>query len=314
RTAVGTAVLFRLEEYKLPEYKVSVHTPEENGRKKIFRLGDRIEATIQAEYYFGGPVANASVEVVVYQNPLYRYWHQPREYQWYYEDIDPRNYSVRQGYAILKRETLKTDAMGRAVVSFDSVRAGQDLEYAIEARVTDSSRREVVGSDVVRVTSQRYYVYPRARHYLYHPKDKIQIDLKALDANEQPVSVEGRVSVTREIWYEVWLDPSGREVKGQELETLQRRGAFPPSTGPNSQGWRLKFRGYEHEDVTSQTLKTDEKGEAEFSFIPSKTGYYRILWTSSEKGSAPISGETAVWVAASGTTDVGYRYGAVQII
>ncbi|HET7625816.1 MAG TPA: MG2 domain-containing protein, partial [Verrucomicrobiae bacterium] len=41
---IGNATLFRLEEYKLPEFKVTVQTPEENGRKKIFRLGDEVEA------------------------------------------------------------------------------------------------------------------------------------------------------------------------------------------------------------------------------------------------------------------------------
>src|SRR5207245_5039457 len=34
---IGNATLFRLEEYKLPEFKVTVQTPEENGRKKAFR-------------------------------------------------------------------------------------------------------------------------------------------------------------------------------------------------------------------------------------------------------------------------------------
>src|SRR5262249_43959178 len=60
---IGHATLFRLEEYKLPEFQVSVQTPEENGRKKAFRLGEKVEANIQADYYFGGPVANATVEV-----------------------------------------------------------------------------------------------------------------------------------------------------------------------------------------------------------------------------------------------------------
>jgi len=75
---IGQATLFRLEEYKLPEFKVSVQTPEESGtgvppvsppRKKAFRVGEKVEVTIQADYYFGGPVANASVEVIVNQNP-----------------------------------------------------------------------------------------------------------------------------------------------------------------------------------------------------------------------------------------------------
>src|SRR4030095_7580266 len=56
----GSAKLFRLEEYKLPEFKVAVKTPEQDGKKKAFRLGEKVEVEIQADYYFGGPVTNAS--------------------------------------------------------------------------------------------------------------------------------------------------------------------------------------------------------------------------------------------------------------
>ena len=42
---VGAAMLFRLEEYRLPEFRVSVATPEdENGAPRIFRPGDAIVA------------------------------------------------------------------------------------------------------------------------------------------------------------------------------------------------------------------------------------------------------------------------------
>ena len=85
--SIGNATLFRLEEYKLPEFKVAVKTPEENGKKKAFRLGEKVEVNIQADYYFGGPVSNAAVEVVVYQNPFYHYWYPRRDYPWYYDDL-----------------------------------------------------------------------------------------------------------------------------------------------------------------------------------------------------------------------------------
>ena len=56
------------------------------------------------------------------------------------------------------------------------------------------------------------------------------VDIKALDANEQPVTTEGTVKVTRDYWWEVWLDPTGREVKGEELRLLRAgAGAFPPA-------------------------------------------------------------------------------------
>jgi alpha-2-macroglobulin len=313
RQAIGSARLFRLEEYKLPEFKVSVTTPEEGGKKQAFRLGERVDVNVQADYYFGGAVSNATVEVLVYQNPFYHYWRQPRDYGWYYEDLAPQYRSYGRGQ-IVKRETLKTDAAGKATLRFDTPRnAQQDFEYIIEARVTDASRREIVGSSNVRVTRQRYYVYPRARHYIHRPQDKVSIDFKTMDANEQPIQVEGQIKVTRDYWYEIWLDPNGREVKGDELKRLRERNPFPPPVVPGTKPWQLKFQGYEHDDILTQGVKTNAQGEAEFNFTPEREGYYRIAWSSDDKG-APIRSDTAVWVATGRSTELGYRHGGLEII
>lgn len=322
--SIGSAALFRLEEYKLPEFKVAVKTPEENGQKKSFRLGEKVEVSIQADYYFGGPVSNAAVEVVVYQNPFYHYWSPPHAYPWYYDDSERqrRYYYGGQGQ-IVKRETLKTDATGKAVLTFDTPRENynQDFEYRIEARVTDSSRREITASNNVRVTRQRYYVYPHPAQNLYRPKDKVTVDIKALDANDQPVVTEGTVKVTRDYWYEVWLDPNGREVAGEELRLARERAAsFPPPPVKGQRPWQLKFRGYQHDDVLTQTVKTDSDGAAQLNFTPERDGYYRIAWQSNQGSDRrnrflpPIKAETAVFVATSASTELGYRPGGVEII
>ena len=331
---LGSAKLFRLEEYKLPEFKVAVKTPEENGKKKSFRLGEKVEVNIQADYYFGGPVSNAAVEVVVYQNAFYHYWYPHRDYAWYYDDLERqgRQYYGSQGQ-VIKRETIKTDATGKATLVFDTPRENynQDFEYRIEARVTDSSRREIIATDNVRVTRQRYYVYPRAERNIYRPKDKVTVDIKALDANEQPVTTEGTVKVTRDYWWEVWLDPNGREVKGEELRLLQEkfRGAFPPPVTKGQKPWRLKFRGYQHDDILTQALKTDAEGSAQLQFTAEREGYYRVAWESSQSSQAlpgslgvarrdrflpPIKAETSVFVATNATTELGYRHDGVEII
>src|SRR5205085_4305800 len=308
---IGSAVLFRLEEYKLPEFKVAVKTPEENGQKKAFRLGEKVEVNIQADYYFGGPVTNAAVEVVVYQNPFYHYWSPPHDDPWYYDDIErQQRYYGGQGQ-VVKRETLKTDAMGRAVLTFETPRENynQDFGYRIEARVTDSSRREIVASDNVRVTRQRYYVYPRPAQNIYRPQDKVTVDIKALDANEQPVVTDGTVKVTRDYWYEVWLDPNGREVKGDELRLSRERAAnFPPTVAKGQRPWQLKFRGYQHDAVLTQTVKTDADGAAPLNFTPVRDGYYRIAWQSRQgterrnRFLPRTKAETAVLVATNGAT------------
>lgn len=304
---IGGATLFRLEEYKLPEYQVTVQTPEENGKKKTFRLGENVEVNIQADYYFGGAVSNATVQVVVYQNPYYRWWAPYREYSWYYEDFDNpyRNYYGRG--PVIKQDTIKTDATGKATITFETPRdSQQDYEYKIEARVTDASRREITGEATVRVTRQRYYVYANPKNYLYKPQDQVHIDLKSLDANDQPLSVEGVVKVTRDTWYQIWIDPQGKE---RRVGTGDR-----DIVPPDNKDWRLKFEGYEHEDVLTRPAKTDAEGNAEFNFTPQTEGYYRVAWSSQDPASAPVQAETAVWVATNATTDLGYRSGGLQII
>jgi uncharacterized protein YfaS (alpha-2-macroglobulin family)/tetratricopeptide (TPR) repeat protein len=322
---IGGARLFRLEEYKLPEFKVAVKTPEENGRKKAFRSGEKVEVEVQADYYFGGPVSNAAVEVVVYQNPFYHYWFPRRDYPWYYDDLQQQRWRYYGGRGPeIKRETIKTDSTGKAKLSFDTPRENynQDYQFTIEARVVDSSRREIVAQDTVRVTHQRYYVYPRPAQNIYRPKDKVTVDIKAIDANEQPIQTEGRVKVTRDYWWEVWLDPRGREVQGEELKQLrQRSDVFPPAPPRGTRPWQLKFRGYQHEDIVTQTVTTDAEGEAQLSFTPEKEGYYRVAWQSSQGADPkrdrflpPIKAEAYVWVATNATTELGYRHGGLELI
>ena len=321
---IGSATLFRLEEYKLPEFKVAVKTPEQDGKKKAFRLGEKVEVEIQADYYFGGPVSSASVEVVVYQNPFYHYWSPRRDYAWYYDDLDRQRRNYGGGGSVIKRETIKTDATGKAKLTFDTPRENynQDLEFRIEARVVDSSRREIIASDRVRVTRQRYYVYPRPAKNIYRPKDKVAVDIKALDANEQPIQTEGTIKVTREYWWEVWIDPSGREVQGAELRRLQQRlGMFPPLVTIGQRPWRLKFRGYQREDVVTQSVKTDSQGVAQFNFTPDREGYYRVAWQSSQgvdptrdRFLPPIKADAYVFVATNATTDLGYRREGLEIV
>lgn len=317
---IGDATLFRLEEYKLPEFQVAVKTPMDEGKRKAFRLGEKVDVDIQADYYFGGPVANASVEVVVHQNPYYRWWEKPRDFPWCYEESNPYRWWGGGEGQIVKRETIKTDAQGKAKLSFDTPGdSQQDLQYRIEARVTDASRREITGSDSVRVTRQRYYVQATPQHNIYRPQDKVEIDIKAMDANDQPVQTEGIVKITREQWREIWLDSNGAEVFGEKLAKLQQQPVFPPPPDAAGRPWRMKLQGYESEDILTTTVKLNEKGEGSVTFTPAREGYYKMFWRSDDPvpdadGSLPITTETYVWVATNASSELGYRYGGLQLV
>ncbi len=284
---VGGAALFRLEEFKLPEFKVAVSTPEKDGRKQTFLLGDAVEAEIKADYYSGGPVANASVEVVVRQRPYFRWWYPPCEFGWFYRDFQPQNHWWGGEGQVVKQETVKTDAEGRARVKFETQRSGQELEYTIEARVTDSSRREIVGHGSVRVGSQRYFVHVTPENRLRRPGQKAELALRALDANDQPLGVTGKVQVVRLVWSEGWTNPVSRRVQ----------------------------RGYQEKEVSLQGVTIATNGEAEFVFTPAEAGYYAVRWRSPQEGGAPVTAECNLWVTTEKDADIGYRHaGGVEIV
>ncbi len=314
---VGAAVLFRLEEYKLPEFRVEVRPPtDDEGAPIAFRPGDTVEAEIAAEYYFGGPVAGASVEVVVYQKPLWIRWQPPREYPWLYRDMVSQPYPMWNQGQVVHRETLATDAEGRAVVAF-TTQAGpaQDFEYAIEARVTDASRREITGRGNVRVSRQGYYAFLHSEHCLYLPGDEVSVTIRTNDANERPVAAEALVTITRDTWTEVWIDPFGKEVAGTSLERMRREARHkPPVERPGGPGWTLKFRGYVHEEISSRRVRTGDDGEAELTFRAERIGYYRIRWSGEDDRGDPVEAETTVWVADPATTHLGYHQGGVGIV
>ncbi len=320
---IGSATLFRLEEYKLPEFRVAVTTTDESGASRAFRLGDTVEVAIEASYFFGGPVANATVEAVVYQGSYYRSWTPERDFPWYFEQPDRWGGSYRGSEPVVKRETLTTDGEGRAKLSFATpADAGQDFAYRIEARVTDASRREISAESTVRVTRAPYFAEARPEHWLYQPGDAIEVSFRAVDANDQPVVAAGTLKVVREEWRELWLDPKGNEVSGKQLELVRaREGVFPPAAESGQHPWRLKARGYQQEEVATATVTTDAQGRATFQLTAQNEGYYRFTWSSRPAGlERPrprdiVETSTTAWVATKDSTRLGYhREGGVEIL
>ncbi len=61
---------FRVEEYKKPEFEVSVEAPT-----KPVALGEKITATVKAKYYFGAPVVKAKVKYKVLRTAYTTQWY-----------------------------------------------------------------------------------------------------------------------------------------------------------------------------------------------------------------------------------------------
>jgi len=308
---VASTRLFRLEEYKAPEFEVGVRFPEEpdgsgEPRPKLFRAGDRVEFDVEASYYFGGPVAAANVEVFVWQKPFFHAFPKQREFPWLFGDVG-QTYYWGQGQQVL-HEVLTTDAEGRARVAFDTqLEAVQDFEYTVEARVVDASRREVIGGGSVRVARTSYFADVDVRHAIHTPSAPLEVEIRTEDANGRAVSARGTLVATRERWVEIWLDAAGREVQGQALSSARASVEFPPP------GWRPKYRGVQSEEVARTELSTDAEGAGSWSFVPGQDGVYRVTWTGPDEG-GDVTASAQAFVADEETRELGWLPAGVEIV
>jgi hypothetical protein len=312
---IGSQTILRLEEYKLPEFRVEVKTPEENGKPVTFRLGDRVKAEIKATYYSGGPVPGAKVKVRIFQSPFYGGNPWPEPCPWLYQGLRSSSPWARHSEAtwnrrnneVLNQDTV-TDAQGIAAVEFDTPPGGgQDLSYEVVAEVTDASRREITGSGSVKVTRHPFAIHARAESRVIVPGDSAKIEARALDPNGNPQEVAATLVVTREVW----------------LRRIRKN----KKTGAEA----IIFQGYEPKEIERRDVKFDAEGQVRFSFRPPEEGYYRVRLVSppfhppsaqtsaaATEASGPpppdrVIGETFVFAAKSDTRDLGYRFGALQI-
>ncbi|MCE5228866.1 hypothetical protein LLG95_04625 [bacterium] len=303
------AQLCRLEEYKLPEFKVSV----EPG-KGSYRLGSAVPFTIQAEYYFGGPVAGATAQVVVHRAPFWPWWSPIRPYDWLYEGAEPMDYvggfGGRRSYRayspmgwgrpyapeqIVLQKTVTLDANGKAnlevgALTDEEVKAARDqhvwgYSYRVEARVTDLSRREVSASGSVKVALTAFAAYLYPQRYLYLPGDAVKIDISTLDPNNKPVAAEGLVTVYKREW-----DKDRKDAQGNPAP------------------------GYKDTELFNKPAVTGADGRMTLQFQPDQNGFFYIKYNSHDSFGEKVEGETTVFVASKDTTSIGYRSGGAEII
>lgn len=304
---LASASLFRLEEYKLPEFLVNIKPrPKEDGQfANVYRLGEKVAVELDAQYYFGGPVANAKVEYLVYERPFYWRYIPSHPYQWYYS-TENYNYYYGPGILVKKDETV-TDAEGKAVIEIATDKTkGADLTYRIEARVVDQSRREITSSAEVRATARPFFIALTPKSNLYRPGDRAEVAIRTVTANDEPVSVEGKVSVSRNWWREPVLeDMKFRADKAPAMEYIGRRpkgGVFIPD--PH----------YEEQPLFTRFVKTDAKGQAVFEFQPQDNGFYVLTFTGFDSDGSPVESSAHVYVCDKDAKDIGLRYGGLQII
>jgi uncharacterized protein YfaS (alpha-2-macroglobulin family) len=233
---------FRVEEYKKPEFEVKVEAPREP-----VCLGEKIEATIQARYYFGAPVSRGRVKYKVMRSTEVSTWYPRGEwdwlfgmgYWWFASDYlwypGWHNWGCARPHfswwgaglqrlpeLVLENE-VKIGADGAVKVTIETAAAkalcpNEDHRYTITAEVVDESRRTIVGKGDVLVTRKPFQVFAWVDRGHYRVGDTVKAGFAARSLDRKPVTGTGELTLYQ-IRYDKDKKPVENAVQCWKLDT-----------------------------------------------------------------------------------------------
>ncbi|MHB9026812.1 MAG: alpha-2-macroglobulin family protein [Armatimonadota bacterium] len=302
---VNGGATFRVEEYKKPEFEVSVAAPTEP-----VMLGETITATVKANYLFGAPVTEAKVKYKVLRSSYSADWYPAGRWDWFYgtgywwfasdtpwypgwRDWGCRrpipfwwhNYGRSQPEVIAEVEapigadgTVKIDidtALAKAVLG------DTDHRYEITAEVTDASRRTIVGQGAVLVARKPFKVYAWVDRGHYSIGDTIRASFNAHTLNSQPVKGTGLLRLLRVTY-----------------RTAQPGDALQP-VETEVQRWHVE---------------TNDEGQSSLQMKASRAGQYRVSYTVTDAKNHSIEGGYLFTVRGEGFSGSEFRFDDLELI
>ncbi|MCA8959043.1 MAG: alpha-2-macroglobulin, partial [Planctomycetes bacterium] len=291
-------ITFRIEEYKKPEFEVTVSAPTDP-----VQLGESFEVKIGARYYFGAPVSEGTVRYKVTRSStgqtffpkrrwdwLYGpgYWWYGYDYDWYPGWRDwgckrPLPWWWPTPYAppeVVAEGEVPVGPDGEVLLPIDTTFAKQlhgdsSHEYRITAEVTDRSRRTIVGSGSVLVAKEPFRVFAwfdRGHHRIG----------ERIDANFSATTLDGR------------------PVRGTGVVRL----------------FRVRYPGGEPEETLVGTweIDPDDEGHATQSFEIDRGGQYRVAYELTDALGRTQVGAGIFVVRGAGTDDEDFAFSALELV
>jgi uncharacterized protein YfaS (alpha-2-macroglobulin family) len=275
---------FRVEEYKKPEFEVTVEAP-----KEPIRLGEQAVATIQAKYYFGAPVLSAKVKYKVTRTafsstwyPLGTWdWFYGRGYWWFCGDYPwypgwatwgcarpaPWWWNVRQDPPeVLVENEVPIGPDGTVKVPIDTslakaLHGDQDHKYTITAEVVDESRRTIVGAGDVLVARKPFRVFAWVNRGHYRAGDDVKASFKAQTLDGKPVQGTGELKLFK-ITYNENQEPVEKVVETWKLDTNVEGMALQQLKAAEPGQYRLSYTVWGNRPLLEGAKEEDRKATA----------------------------------------------------
>ncbi len=292
------AVGFRLEEYRKPEFEVTVETPD-----KALLLGDAVQVKVRAAYYYGAPVANGTVSYKVVRTAQRSTWTPPWRWDWLYGNgawLRQYDYSWYPGWddwrlpaplppwlpvpysqpEIVADGEGVLDADGVFRLTLDTAAAKElygnhDHSYEISVDVTDASRRVITGSGRVVAARKPFSVNVWADRGFYRAGQDVTVAFAAVLPQGGAVAAEGSGTL-----YRVAFSAEG-------VPTESVAGTWPVTTG--------------------------DDGRGELSFPVTDAGQYRFAVELTDAAGNRVSGGDLLTVRGE-SGDGDFRFAALELV
>ena len=294
---------FRVEEYKKPEFEVSIDAPSEP-----VQLGEKITATINAKYYFGAPVTKAHVKYKVLRSSHDSRWFPRGDWDWFYGrgywwfgyDYDwypgwrrwgclapspwwwPR---ANDPPEVVAEAEAEIGPDGTLAVEIDTelakeMHGDQDHRYEITAEVVDESRRTIVGKGEVLVAREPFKVFAWVNRGHFKTGDAVTAEFQAQTLDQNPVVGTGELTLFKVDYFEAGrTDGKPRE---QAVETWQ--------------------------------LNPDAEGRAKQQFKAAEPGQYRLSYKVTDAAGHTIEGGYLFNVTGAGFNGETFRFNDLELI
>jgi alpha-2-macroglobulin len=295
---------FRVEEYKKPEFEVTVDATTEP-----VKLGDKITATIHAKYYFGSPVTSATVKYKVLRTQHSATWYPPGPWDWLYGPgywWFAYDYDWYPGWrhwgcirpvhtwlywlwrpapppeVVAEREApIGPDGTLKVEIDTSLAQAthpDQDHRYQIEAQVVDQSRRTITGSGEVLVAREPFRVFAWVDRGYYRVGDTITASFAARRLDGHGVAGTGKLQLLK-----ISYDP---KQPGKPIET----------------------------EVRNWDLATSAEGLAELPIKASEKGQYRLAYSVTDAAGQTIEGGYIFTIIGEGFDGSEFRFNDLEIV
>ena len=168
----GTNIDANVVAYRKPEYSIEVKSD-----KPHFTMGDEASATVECQYYYGGPVVGAKVKARIYRSPA-----------WQYENENGERQTSSDGAGEYSNEVeAVTDASGRAKIKFptrtenDPQYFTNNYKYTVSASVSEDKGKYFDGQGDVEVVRGDHNMTIEAENPIVGPGESVDLLIKTTD-------------------------------------------------------------------------------------------------------------------------------------